>query len=1215
MFIPRRSALLAFAALMLLASLARGAVTLDFVVDLQATTSATVPHVRLSWTQRMQSNIASQRVHRRLKGGAVWVLQATLANTATSYSDPTALPGVEYEYWMERRFTGFNPDVAIGYLNAGMNVPAVENRGTLLLVVENSMTGPLAPEIAQLTEDLVGDGWAVQSIPVARTATPPSVRALIQAAYNANPLQVKAVYLLGRVPVPYSGLLAPDGHVPDHYGAWPADVYYGDVDGTWTDTYVNETGAGGTRQDNVPGDGKFDDTQLPSNIELQVGRVDLSSMTKAPTAAVTETALLRRYLRRAHAFRHRVGGYANVPRRSMIRDNFNYAFQSEPFAAHAWATAFSSVSKAVDQPGAGQWFTQATNNTYLWGEGNGGGGYESAANLGTSADFGTRSSRVVFTSLFGSYHGDWDVSNNFMRAVLAGNAQGDSLGLACFWGGRPQWFLHPCGMGESLGYAARLTQNNVGSAEGYVFTGNSPRSVHVALMGDPALRFHIVEPPRDLSATTASSQVVLTWTPSLETGVLGYHVFRAANPAGPFTRLTDAPLTTASFSDATATVGERATYMVRTLKRETSPGGTYHNFSQGVFATLLVNAAATGAPANPSGLVAQSVSSTQTVLTWSDRSADETGFRVERKLNAAGPFLNIGSVAANVTTFTDPGPLRNGSIYYYRVVAAGAGDSLPSNEVAVDGFAGFVEPQDARLKVSRASAFATITVNRLGGTTGVVNVTGATSDQSTVAGVHYSARNASLAFPDGSPGPLLVNVPILNTGQPQLPRQFRYSLSNPTGGAALGARTSTRVLIEDPAASVPLPWRQVMLGSVTDSSPAAFAENAFGSALIGGGVAMSDDGRFIYQPRTGDGVFTAYIDAPLPTQALARFALMIRAATASNAIMAGAMTFGDTTGTRLVSRAATGADVTLPGSSNSLLAPCWLRLTRSGNTFTAERSTNGATFINLATANVALPAAAQWGLFHASDASSGDFQLARFRHVAITAPGVLPTPENLTAVPAPPSQINLDWDPAGGTVFYLLERRALYGVFDRPRSIPANATSFADTAVQPGVIYEYRLQARSNSASSAYAALVAATAPGTATPYQQWLQANTLPMDGSGAGAPAASPAGDGIPNAMKYALGLIPSVPGYDARLVHATSDDAGKSYLSLTYMHPEPAPAAISYAVEVSPDLTAWSAASTVEMSNAVIGNTRTVNVRDTVPINPATPSRFLRLRVTLP
>ena len=298
------------------------------------------------------------------------------------------------------------------------------------------------------------------------------------------------------------------------------------------------------------------------------------------------------------------------------------------------------------------------------------------------------------------------------------------------------------------------------------------------------------------------------------------------------------------------------------------------------------------------------------------------------------------------------------------MVATGAADSFSSNVVAVDGFAGFVELQDARLKVSRASDFATIPVNRYGGTTGVVNVTGATSDQSTVAGVHYSARNAIQAFPDGSPGPLLVNVPILNTGQPQLPRQFKYSLSNPTGGAALGARTSTRVLIEDPAASVPLPWRQIMLGSVTDSSPAAFAENAFGSALIGGGVSMSDDGRFIYQPRTGDGVLTAFIDAPLPAQALARFALMIRASTASNAIMASAMTFGDTTGSRLVSRAATGADVTfLPASSNSQLAPCWLRLTRTGNTFTAERSTNGTTFINLATATVALPAAAQWGLF------------------------------------------------------------------------------------------------------------------------------------------------------------------------------------------------------------------------------------------------------------
>src|SRR5207248_1131072 len=87
----------------------------------------------------------------------------------------------------------------------------------------------------------------------------------------------------GHVPVPYSGLLNPDGH-PNHLGAWPADAYYGDMDGLWTDTTVNYVGtdpgdpADTARLANVPGDGKFDQSTIPGVVRLNVGRVDLANL-------------------------------------------------------------------------------------------------------------------------------------------------------------------------------------------------------------------------------------------------------------------------------------------------------------------------------------------------------------------------------------------------------------------------------------------------------------------------------------------------------------------------------------------------------------------------------------------------------------------------------------------------------------------------------------------------------------------------------------------------------------------------------------------------------------------------------------------------------------------------------------------------------------------------------------------------------------------------
>lgn len=1301
-------------ALTLLASQLHGAVSLDFAVDLQATVSATTPHISLSWTQRVQSSITAQTLSRRLKGETAWTTLATLTTSQTSYADNTALPGVEYEYRMLRTFTALNPNTAIGYLSAGTDVPAIEDRGTLLLVVDNTMTGPLAPEIAQLQQDLAADGWNVQTIPVGRSDTPPTVRGLIQTAYNAAPASVKAVYLLGRVPVPYSGNIAPDGHVPDHLGAWPADVYYGEMTSTWTDTTQNTTGASGTRNDNIPNDGKFDSSSLPSDLELQVGRVDMANMTKFPSSGASETALLRRYLRKAHDYRHRLGVYANIPRRSMIRDGFGHLNSSEPFMASGWATALSVVAKGVsgnvDQPTSGQWFTTAGANSYLWAAGNGGGSNESASSVGNSTEFGRKASRAVFTSLFGSYFGDWDQANNFLRAPLAGTATGDSYGLACFWSGRPHWFLHPCGMGETIGYAARLTQNNSGTQYGP--TGSSPRGIHVALMGDPALRFHLPEPPRDLAASTANGAATLVWDATTEPGSLGFHVYRGASPLGPWTRLTPSPLAANTFTDTTAAAGQSATYIVRHLKLESVPGGTYRNLSVGSPVTLIVNGGVSSAPFNPSNLAAQIVNSTQTQLAWSDNSSDETGFRIERKTNATGTFASIGTVAANATAFTDPGPLAHGNVYFYRVVATGeASDSLSSNETSVDAIAGFYDMENARMKVPITSGSVQVPVNRFGATVAASVVTATTSDTSTTAGTHYTAVNTSVAFVDAANGPKNVAIPLLSGASPMLPRQLRLTLSAPTAGGSLAQQTYTRVLLTDPAATLPAPWLDATIGSVTDSAAIAYGESAtFGSALIGGSTGTSDNGRFLYQPRTGDGVLTAFIDNPQPTQSASIFAAMVRSSNSSNAIEAAVTVEGDTGGTNFSKRTtAGGTPVLTPNNSNNLRAPRWVRLTRAGDVFTAEHSSDGTTWIILDCATVPVSAAANWGLFHVADGSS-DFQLARFRNVTLANLSIPSAPTSLAATSPAATQVSLTWgiapggaqtyaierqadggswttigSVAGSTLTYSdttatadtayryrvsavnsagtgtpsaqaliatapasggsvplrpgfltsalvgdtialqwsdlssneanfqVERRLLNGTWELIASPTANATALSDTNAALGITHEYRVRASNASGNSAWSATITAIRP---TGFQSWLTAHGLPSDGSGQGAPDANPAGDGIRNLMKCALGLTPTVPGYGGRFTAGKAATGGSDYLTLTYTRPDPAPPGMQYVVETTPNVSTWDSVETVLVSTNIQGATATVTVRDSVPIGTlGSPGRSIRLRVVSP
>ncbi|MFM7430563.1 MAG: T9SS type A sorting domain-containing protein [Flammeovirgaceae bacterium] len=55
-------------------------------------------------------------------------------------------------------------------------------------------------------------------------------------------------------------------------------------------------------------------------------------------------------------------------------------------------------------------------------------------------------------------------------------------------------------------------------------------------------------------------------------------------------------------------------------------------------------------------------------LTWTDNSTNETGFQILRSLSETSGFAAIGTVSANVLTFTDNTVVAN-TTYFYRVVA------------------------------------------------------------------------------------------------------------------------------------------------------------------------------------------------------------------------------------------------------------------------------------------------------------------------------------------------------------------------------------------------------------------------------------------------------------------------------------------------------------------------------------------------------------------
>ncbi|MBE7492688.1 MAG: fibronectin type III domain-containing protein [Planctomycetes bacterium] len=611
-----------------------------YAVEITVSVQASPAQISLAWPAL--ASTTSFTIYRRAQGSSTWgSAVTTLAASATGYVDSSVSVGTAYEYAVVKNGT----PTAYGFATAGIEVAAVHDRGRIVLLCDNTHTATLATELTRLQQDLEGDGWAVIRHDVAPTDTVVSVKALVTAAYNAAPASTRAVLIIGRVPVPYSGNFNPDAH-PDHQGAWAADVFYGEMNGTWTDTSVNNTSATRPENRNVPGDGKYDQSSIPGQVELAVGRVDFANM---PQFSTTETELLRNWLNKHHEFRHKTW---TPQMRAVIDDNFG-AFSGEAFAASAWR-GFAPMFGPANVADA-DYFGSTTAGSYMWAYGCGGGSYTSCSGVGTTTNFANASNQcqVAFTCLFGSYFGDWDSQNNLLRASIA-----NGKGLTCCWSGRPHWYWHGMALGETIGETLLYTQNRP-SISTY---GN--QQVHIALMGDPTLRLHVIAPPGTPNAVQNGAAVDLNWAASTDS-VLGYHVYRRAG--GAWTRLTGTPVTGNSYSDAAPPLGS-VDYMVRATRLEQG-SGSYHNLSQGVTVTITVTTALPVITLHPQPqTAAPGATATFTVAA--------TGAGLSFQWQLAGvdiPGANSDSYTTPALALTDNGGL-------YRCVVSNAGGSVTSNE-------------------------------------------------------------------------------------------------------------------------------------------------------------------------------------------------------------------------------------------------------------------------------------------------------------------------------------------------------------------------------------------------------------------------------------------------------------------------------------------------------------------------------------------------------
>ncbi len=559
----------------------------DYSVLTSADVSISPPRITVSWVNDV--NALSYDVYKKLPADAAWTNLGMLAGTTNNYVDDAVSPGIIYEYKIVKTtplITGY------GYVYSGINITAPDARGTMLLAVNNSFSTYIQPEIDQLTNDLVGDGWKVIQKNFAPTTKDTAVKSWVISEYNKPGANVRSLLIVGHFAIPYSGNFAPDGHA-ERIGAQPADVHYADIDGAWTDNTVITTTTGAIYTPNAPGDGRWDQSKIPSPVELQVGRIDMYNMTGF---ALSEADLIKQYLHKNHAYRHKM---INPARRAFMNTVLdNSGFHTSAGAWRSFAPMLGSTNIGVINSGGctgagncNNFIDSLQNNSYLWTYMAGGGSDTSCADpVFTSSQCINKTINTVFMQLYGSYFVEWakggisTTTNHLLRAPLAN----EGMPLATCWTGiSPRWYFHHMGLGETIGYSLMQSQNNTGIYD----PGNNSLlgGVHMVLMGDPTLRLHMVFPVSNLTATQVGSSVQLNWNASADDNIIGYNIYRSDTITGTFSKLNSSIIQTTSFTDTMPSVTTNNVYMIRAVKSEVSASGLYQNMSEGIFSTKAVN--------------------------------------------------------------------------------------------------------------------------------------------------------------------------------------------------------------------------------------------------------------------------------------------------------------------------------------------------------------------------------------------------------------------------------------------------------------------------------------------------------------------------------------------------------------------------------------------------------------------------------------------------
>ncbi len=175
--------------------------------------------------------------------------------------------------------------------------------------------------------------------------------------------------------------------------------------------------------------------------------------------------------------------------------------------------------------------------------------------------------------------------------------------------------------------------------------------------------------PTGVTATaTAEGTISLAWADSADED--GYRIERSVNGSTGWTQVGTAVANSTSYSDTGLPENTRYYYRVIATNAvgDSAPSATI---------------SAVVSLATPNNVAATFMSGGRIDLSWTDRSSAETGYSIEQSADGVSGWSQVGTAAANATSFSASGPFNGSSAYYFRVRATNAlGNSAYSATVS-----------------------------------------------------------------------------------------------------------------------------------------------------------------------------------------------------------------------------------------------------------------------------------------------------------------------------------------------------------------------------------------------------------------------------------------------------------------------------------------------------------------------------------------------------